>query len=107
MGQSTLSDGRVSLFLEYYLGREEEAVLDEKGCQVLYENGKMVGKPKTVYITQETAETLNAVINELPHKTKLAFHLVPEDKMKYKDAVEILGVSLKLSNSKLPLQLQS
>ena len=35
LGQSPLSDGRVSLFLEYYLGREEEAVLDEIGCQVL------------------------------------------------------------------------
>ena len=51
--------------------------------------------PETIYITQETVETLNAVINELPNKTKLAFHLVREDKMKYKEAAEILGVSIK------------
>lgn len=46
LGQSTLSDGRVSLFLEYYLGREEMPVLDENGGQVIYESGKMAGKPK-------------------------------------------------------------
>lgn len=46
LGQSTLSDGRVSLFLEYYLGREEMPVLDENGDQVIYKSGKMAGKPK-------------------------------------------------------------
>ena len=29
--QNTLSDGRISLYLEYYLGREETPVLDENG----------------------------------------------------------------------------
>ena len=29
--QSTLSDGRISLYLEYYLGREEKPVLDKNG----------------------------------------------------------------------------
>ncbi len=51
--------------------------------------------PESIYITHETVEALNSVINELPQKTKLAFHLVREDKMKYKDAAEILGVSIK------------
>lgn len=51
--------------------------------------------PESIYITQEAVESLNAAINELPLKTKLAFHLVREDKMKYKDAAEILGVSIK------------
>ena len=44
--QNVLSDGRVSLYLEYYLGREETPVLDENGNPVLYETGKMMGKPK-------------------------------------------------------------
>ena len=44
--QNTLSDGRISLYLEYYLGREETPVLDDNGNPVLYETGKMVGKPK-------------------------------------------------------------
>lgn len=44
--QNVLSDGRGSLYLEYYLGREETPVLDDNGNPVLYETGKMVGKPK-------------------------------------------------------------
>lgn len=44
--QRLLSDGQISLYLEYYLGRESEPVLDEFGEPVLYENGKMAGTPK-------------------------------------------------------------
>ena len=44
--QNKLSDGRISLYLEYYLGREEKPVLDENGNQVYYDSGKMQGKPK-------------------------------------------------------------
>mgnify|MGYP003085751441 len=29
--QNKLSDGRISLYLEYYLGREEKPILDENG----------------------------------------------------------------------------
>ena len=41
--QNKLSDGRISLYLEYYLGREEKPVLDENGNQVYYDSGKMQG----------------------------------------------------------------
>ncbi len=44
--QNKLSDGRISLYLEYYLGREGKPVLDENGNQVYYDSGKMQGKPK-------------------------------------------------------------
>jgi len=51
--------------------------------------------PESIYISLEEVEAMNAAINELPQKTKMAFHLVREEKMKYKDAAEILGVSIK------------
>ena len=44
--QRLLSDGQISLYLEYYLGRQSEPVLDEAGDPVLYDSGKMKGKPK-------------------------------------------------------------
>lgn len=44
--QRVLSDGRISLYLEYYLGRESEPVLDEFGNPVLYQSGEMAGTPK-------------------------------------------------------------
>ena len=44
--QRLLADGQISLYLEYYLGRQSEPVLDEFGEPVLYESGKMAGTPK-------------------------------------------------------------
>jgi integrase len=44
--QRLLKDGQISLYLEYYLGRECEPVLDKYGEPVLYESGKMAGTPK-------------------------------------------------------------
>lgn len=44
--QRLLTDGQISLYLEYYLGRESEPVLNEFGEPVLYESGKMAGTPK-------------------------------------------------------------
>ncbi|MDR2626521.1 MAG: sigma-70 family RNA polymerase sigma factor [Dysgonamonadaceae bacterium] len=51
--------------------------------------------PESIYISKETAAALNKAINELPHRTKLAFLLVRENKKTYKEAAEILGVSVK------------
>jgi hypothetical protein len=42
--QNKLSDGRISLYLEFYLGREEKPVLDANGNQVYYESGGDGGK---------------------------------------------------------------
>lgn len=76
------------------LRREKAELVDLDAFQVdAFHNTETT--PESIYITQETVEALNAVINKLPQKTKLAFHLVREDKMKYKDAAEILGVSIK------------
>ena len=44
--QRLLADGQISLYLEYYVGRQQTPVLDEYGEPVLYESGKMKGTPK-------------------------------------------------------------
>jgi site-specific recombinase XerD len=46
LDQRELSDGRISLYLEYYLGRQSEPILNEAGEPILYESGKMAGTPK-------------------------------------------------------------
>ena len=43
--KKSLSDGRESLYLEYYLGRVSTPILDEFGEPVCYTTGKMKGKP--------------------------------------------------------------
>lgn len=57
--QRRLSDGRLSLYLEYYLGRQSEPVYNELGDAVLYESGKMKGKPKFKVKHLRRKETLN------------------------------------------------
>ena len=57
--QSELSDGRASLYLEYYIGRTETPVLDEDGNQVFYTEGAMAGKPKFRIKHTRKKENLN------------------------------------------------
>ena len=64
--QNKLSDGRISLYLEYYLGREEKPVLDENGNQVYYESGKMLGKPKFAVKHHRRKENLSLYLIEKP-----------------------------------------
>lgn len=60
--QSELSDGRASLYLEYYIGRTETPVLDEDGNQVFYTEGTMAGKPKFKIKHSRKKENLNLYI---------------------------------------------
>lgn len=77
-----------------HLRRDKTKLIDLDSFQIdAFHNTETT--PESIYITQETVEALNSAINELPQKTKIAFHLVREDKMKYKEAAEIMGVSIK------------
>ena len=64
--QNKLSDGRISLYLEYYLGREEKPVLDENGNQMYYDSGKMQGKPKFAVKHNRRKENLSLYLIDKP-----------------------------------------
>lgn len=51
--------------------------------------------PEKELISKECVDLLNQAINTLPDKCKIAFKLIREDKMKYKDAANILQISVK------------
>lgn len=68
--QAELSDGRASLYLEYYLGRSETPVLDENGRQVLYTDGAMAGRPKFKVKHARKRENLNLYIWMHPRSTQ-------------------------------------
>ena len=51
--------------------------------------------PEDDMITKELAKTLDDTINSLPNQCKSAFKLIREDKLKYKEASEILNISVK------------
>ena len=79
--QNKLSDGRISLYLEYYLGREEKPVLDENGNQVYYEDGKMQGKPKFSVKHNRRKENLNLYLIEKPR--------TPADRQQNKETLDL------------------
>lgn len=60
--QTVLKDGRASLALEYYLGRDETPVLDENGHHLHYTSGAMAGKPRYRIRHTRKRETLNLYI---------------------------------------------
>ena len=51
--------------------------------------------PEDDLISDESIRQLNEAINSLPYKCKMAFKMVREDKMKYKDVATILNISVK------------
>lgn len=64
--QREVSGGRISLYLEYYLGRTSELVLDEFGDPVMYERGKMIGTPKYKIKHIRRKEALNLYLLKNP-----------------------------------------
>jgi len=79
--QRVLADGRISLYLEYYLGRQSEPVLDEAGDPVLYQSGKMAGTPKYRVKHIRRKENLNLYLVDNP-KT-------PFDKTQNKETLQL------------------
>lgn len=51
--------------------------------------------PEEELISKECVDHLNEAIDTLPDKCKMAFKLIREDKMKYKDAANVLEISVK------------
>lgn len=51
--------------------------------------------PEDELISQEEISEINLAINSLPNKCKIAFKLVKENHFKYKEAAEILNISVK------------
>lgn len=79
--QRLLDDGRISLYLEYYLGRESVPVLDENGQPVLYETGKMAGTPKYRVKHNRKKENLNIYLVATPR--------TPQERADNKEAIRL------------------
>lgn len=57
-------------------------------------------------ISDETVRELNSAIETLPPKCRMAFKLVREDKMKYKDAAELMDISVKTLESQIRIAMK-
>ena len=77
-----------------YLRDEKNIYLDMEELPIdLFANTETT--PEDDYLSKELIDTVNQAVEQLPTRCKLAFKLVREDKMKYKDAAEHLGISVK------------
>ncbi len=83
MEQNTLSDGRISLYLEYYPSREETPVLNENGNPVLYETGKVAGKPKVHIKHNKRKENLQLYLIAKPR--------TPEERQQNKETLTLVA----------------
>ena len=79
--QNVLADGRISLYLEYYLSREETPVLDDNGNPVLYETGRMMGKPKVHIKHNRRKENLQLYLIAKPR--------TPAERQQNKETLEL------------------
>ena len=106
--QRPMADGRISLYLEYYLGRESEPVLDEYDNPVLYESGAMKGTPKMRVKHIRRKENLNLYLISKPRtpiereQNKATLELA--EKIRFERQQQFLddkeGYRLRLSKSK-------
>lgn len=59
--------------------------------------------PEDELISKEKVAEINSAINSLPNKCKMAFKLVKENNLKYKEVAEILNISIKTLEAHLTL----
>lgn len=53
-----------------------------------------LGNPEDLYISAEVLQTIKNCIGELPPQCRMVFQLVKEDGMTYKEAAEVLNISV-------------
>lgn len=70
----------------------ENVVLDENNIDLFIHTET---SPEEELISKECVKCLNDAINTLPDKCKMAFKLIREDRLKYKEAATILDISVK------------
>jgi len=63
--------------------------------------------PETEFINLELLEIVDKAILDLPEKTRLVYRLVKEDRLKYQEVADILGVSVKTINNQLVFAVKS
>lgn len=91
--------------IDYLRSRQAEQINIEEIPTNIFAH--TINTPESDLITKENICQLNEAINRLPIKCKLAFKLIREDKMKYKEVASILNVSIKTIESYITLSIKT
>lgn len=71
-----------------------------------FDIAEMSLNPESTFISTENIRIIQAAINSLPPRCKLIFHLVKEDGLKYREAADLLNVSVKTVETQMSLALR-
>jgi RNA polymerase sigma factor (sigma-70 family) len=83
------------------MNRQAVLPLDE----VEVEFGDIPVNPENTLISAENIRIIQAIINDLPPRCKLIFRLIKEDGLKYREAADLLNVSVKTIETQMSLAL--
>jgi RNA polymerase sigma-70 factor (family 1) len=89
--------------LDYLEKIKKHAVLSLD--EVSFEIGKIEVNPETTLISAESIRIIRSVINDLPPRCRLIFHLVKEEGLKYRETAELLNISVKTVETQMSLAL--
>lgn len=66
----------------------------------------MASSPEEDIISKEEVKSINSAIESLPPRCKITFKLVREDNLKYREAADVLGISIKTVETHLATALK-
>jgi RNA polymerase sigma-70 factor (ECF subfamily) len=89
--------------LDYLEKIKKQVVLSLE--DVAFEIGETNIDPEATLISAESVRFIRAAINDLPPRCRLIFHLVKEDGLKYREAADLLNISIKTVETQMSLAL--
>jgi len=89
--------------LDYLEKMNRQAVLPLDEVEV--EFGDIPVNPENTLISAENIRIIQSIINDLPPRCKLIFRLIKEDGLKYREAADLLNVSVKTIETQMSLAL--
>ena len=89
--------------LNYLEKMKRQAIIGLDDVEV--EFGDISVNPENALISAENVRIIQAIINDLPPRCKLIFRLIKEDGLKYREAADLLNVSVKTIETQMSLAL--
>jgi len=89
--------------LDYLEKMKKQAIISLEDVEV--EFGDIAVNPEDTLISTESVRIIQTIINDLPPRCKLMFRLVKEDGLKYREAADLLNVSIKTVETQISLAL--
>jgi RNA polymerase sigma-70 factor (ECF subfamily) len=89
--------------LDYLEKQKKHAIISLDDVEA--EFGDIFVNPENTLISTENIRIIQTIINDLPSRCRLIFRLVKEDGLKYREAADLLNISVKTVETQMSLAL--